>query len=79
MSSEILPRTSPVSLIDNLYAHAVSYAKLYKLPESYVWYCVGSCYHTAGMSSSQIDEFLDYCRSSYSEMRERLDKSDERA
>jgi hypothetical protein len=72
MSSSFHPRVSPESLIDRVYREAVSYAKLYNLPDSFVWYCVGSCWHTVGMASSQIDEWLDYCRQSYSEMRERL-------
>ena len=61
------------SFIDRLSREAVSYAEMYHLPESFVAYCVGAASHSQGIASSEIDEYLDYWRKSYSDWRERID------
>lgn len=61
-----------VTFIDNLAEQAIEYAELYKLPDSFLWYVIGAAWHTVGMSSSMIPDYLDSMRVSYSEMRERL-------
>lgn len=62
-------------LIDNLYTAAVEYREKYKgLPNEFVWYAVGSGWHHPGISSTSVDDFLDYCRTSFTEMKERLEK-----
>lgn len=67
------PSTSSVSFIDNLQQQATDYQKLYKLPDTFVWYVIGAAWHTVGMSSSMIPDYLDAMRASYSEMRERFE------
>lgn len=72
----INPRVSTVSLIDTLYEKATEYAKLYHLPDTFTWYCIGATWHTVGMSSSMIGDFLDYCRKEFDDMRERLEPNE---
>jgi len=55
---------------DNLYQQATEYADMYKLPDSFTWYVMGAAWHTVGMSSSMIPDYLDSMRVSFSEMRE---------
>ena len=71
-------RPSP-TFRDNLYQQAQEYAELYKLPDTYVWYVMGAAWHTVGMSSSMIPDYLDSMRTSFSEMREHLETGNDTA
>jgi hypothetical protein len=65
------------SFIENLNEQASEYAELYHLPDTYVWYVIGAAWHTVGMSSSMIPEYLDSMRESYSDVRTRLETRDD--
>jgi hypothetical protein len=75
--SSVNPNVSSISLIDNLHAQAVEYAKAYHLPDTFIYYCLGAAWNTVGMSSSMISDFLDYSRKEFDGLRERLEADGE--